>query len=367
MRFPLFSTIPSPNSAKGRRPCLSFFGGIGDARHLLRTLIGISEFEKPSKVRKRYHFTIVDINKCAIVRDLIVFMLLDKLSDLDMSSDEALTLRNTIFFSYMSTMMPHFAFNRLHKTIDQALTCLKSGKQPLKWVYLHTSDIPLYIEVLTNWRGKGLNLFTPSKAISIVTTQLKNGEIAGFAPELLPGCKKDNILYFGTAMLRPSEKILELYDPGMLELLQDYSNKPKQHMAKFRKYLRDNWSFNTTLLDIDWYDALTDKNEYDIGFDPFQSLGAFQDENLRTKLDKPSRLFHYFSPFFLDAANSIKQLRERLTVEATLGDLVDTAERIRFGLYDDPDVVKENCKAADHVRPKTFPVLYDRIHLRNVP
>jgi hypothetical protein len=50
-----------------------FLGGIGDARHLLRTMIGISEFEKPSKVRKRCHFTIVDINKCAIVRDLVVF------------------------------------------------------------------------------------------------------------------------------------------------------------------------------------------------------------------------------------------------------------------------------------------------------
>jgi hypothetical protein len=54
-----------------------FLRGISDARHLLRTLIAISEFEKPS-------FTIVNINKCAIVRDLIVFMLLGKLSDLDM-------------------------------------------------------------------------------------------------------------------------------------------------------------------------------------------------------------------------------------------------------------------------------------------
>ena len=35
--------------------------------------------------------------------------------------------------------------------------------------------------------------------------------------------------------------------------------------------------FNTKLLDIDWYNALTDKDEYDIGFDPFQSLAAFQD------------------------------------------------------------------------------------------
>jgi Domain of unknown function (DUF4470) len=96
-----------------------FLRGISDARHLLRTLIAISEFEKPS-------FTIVDINKCAIVRDLIVFMLVGKLSDLDMSSDEALTLRNTIFFIYMSTMMPHFMFVQLHETIDQALTCLKS-------------------------------------------------------------------------------------------------------------------------------------------------------------------------------------------------------------------------------------------------
>jgi hypothetical protein len=59
--------------------------------------------------------------------------------------------------------------------------------------------------------------------------------------------------------------------------------------------------------------------------------------------------------FFLEAAKAIQYLGVRLQVEAILGDYVDAAEKIQFSLYD------------AEARPKEFPVLYDRIHLSNVP
>jgi len=163
---------------------------------------------------------------------------------------------------------------------------------------------------LTNWHGKALNFFTTSKVINIVTTQLKNGVIPGLAPELLPGCKKDNILYNDASTFGQDIEVTRSRDANYSKNIWI---KRSSIWWSFRNIcsLQDNWSFNTTLLDIDWYDALADKDAYDIGFDPFQSLGAFQDENLPTKPDNPPLLFDYFSPFFLDAANSIKQLRER--------------------------------------------------------
>lgn len=69
----------------------------------------------------------------------------------------------------------------------------------------------------------------------------------------------------------------------------------------------------------------------------------------------PDRLFEHMKAFFLEAAKAIGYLGEKLKVEAILGDYVDVAEKIQFGLYD------------AEVRPKEFPILYDRIHLSNVP
>jgi hypothetical protein len=44
----------------------------------------------------------------------------------------------------------------------------------------------------------------------------------------------------------------------------------------------------------------------------------------------------------MDAANAIKQLCECVIVEAALGDVIETTKRIQFGLFDDPNDVKEN-------------------------
>ena len=57
------------------------FGGIGDARHVFKTLLDIKHREEYFKAPvRKYHLTIVDINPHALARDLIVFVLLDDLS-----------------------------------------------------------------------------------------------------------------------------------------------------------------------------------------------------------------------------------------------------------------------------------------------
>lgn len=50
------------------------FGGVGDGRHMLQTLIGICELEeKHEKLKRTYHLAVNDIHKCAIARDLIIW------------------------------------------------------------------------------------------------------------------------------------------------------------------------------------------------------------------------------------------------------------------------------------------------------
>lgn len=105
-----------------------FFGGVGDARNVLQTLIDIANQEKTKKVVQRsYRVTVNDIARCAIARNLIVWILLDDLSEANSESNEASMLLNTIFFIHISTMMPPYAFNQLNSTIDHALDALKKG------------------------------------------------------------------------------------------------------------------------------------------------------------------------------------------------------------------------------------------------
>ncbi|KUJ24365.1 uncharacterized protein LY89DRAFT_19491 [Mollisia scopiformis] len=348
-----------------------FFGGIGDARNLLRTIIDVAEYDRrPHSQKKSYHFTIVDINTCAITRDMILFMMLDEFSGQEPKSDEALETLSTIFYIYIATLMPHCAFLYFDRMIDKAIQALESGSQPLKWLYLHEQDIPKYLRILKQWKGEALQVFTVTQVINKVTKQLGQFKdmLQGMAPPLPTGCEQDKSLYFSTAMLTPPEKIMQLHDQEMSKLLKKYQSNPRETVSELKKHAKQHWKFNTTLVDVGFYYSLVDKNEYDIGHDPFQARESFEDKTLPSQPLKPSRLYDYLSPFFQDVANAIKHLRGRIQVEAMLGDFVDTAESIRFGLYHDKDDTSPSSSIiTTNSRPRDFPILYDRIHLSNVP
>lgn len=124
------------------------FAGIGDARNLFRTLIDVADHERRLDSPKRdYHFTIIDINKCTITRNLIVLILLDELAGHDEGSDEALALLSTLYYVFIAPLIPRYAFRRLHEIISRALAALKAGTQPLRFVYCHINDMAKYIEV----------------------------------------------------------------------------------------------------------------------------------------------------------------------------------------------------------------------------
>jgi hypothetical protein len=65
-------------------PISYLFCGIGDARHLMRTIIDIAAHEKKLKnPSKKYHFLINNVKKCVMAQDLVIFMLLDELKNVD--------------------------------------------------------------------------------------------------------------------------------------------------------------------------------------------------------------------------------------------------------------------------------------------
>jgi hypothetical protein len=342
-----------------------FVGGVGDARNALQTITVLAQHEAHGTTpERRYHLTLNDIHKTALARDLIVCILLDDLSTLDAESIEAANILNTIFFTYISTMMPPYAFDQLNGTIDRALTTLKAGQQPLKWLYMHKKDIPSYITALTHWKEEASDVFTSAEIVNKVSWNMRTKGTSSFIKEADPVYKNEKQLYIEAAALFPSKKILQLHDPQFFELVEKYSKKPKAHAEKFKKHVEEHWHFNITLMDKQWYED-HDHDKFDIGFDPFELLGHFAYDEVDTKPRNPTRLFDHVAPFFVDAAQAITKLEGRLRVEAILGDYIDVAENIQFGLFDTEELSPKD--GASTFRPKDFPTVFDFIHLSNVP
>jgi hypothetical protein len=354
------ATIFEPDMFKAFAPEtkeVSFFlGGVGDARAVLQTFAVISESERlKGSPERKYHFTINDISKSALARNMVVWMLLNKLTELD-EEDEREMVLNTVFFIYLSTLMPRYAFEMLGETISNAIDTLEKGNSPLKWLFLHEKDIPSYLAALRYWLGEGKQIFTSNEIVGKVALKMSISEAAGhMRNEGNAFYKNEKRLYIESAVLFPSNRVLQLHDPGFLEMIQKYSTSPRKNSKIFKKYLGENWHFNTTLMDKDWYADLQGKHMFDLGFNPFEAIDHFAYLEVQTKPNRPDRLFEHMKPFFLEAAKAIEYLGERLKVEAILGDYVDVAEKIQFGLYETV------------TRPKEFPILYDRIHLSNVP
>ena len=345
-----------------------FLGGVGDARNVLQTLSVLAELEQNSKIpRRRYHFTMNDIHKSALARDLVTFLLLDDLSELNETSDEAWMILNTIFFVFTSTMMPEYAYTQLNSTIERALDILTSGGQPLKWLYLHKKDIPRYIAALEFWKYNATKTTTNAKVIACVIKAMAISPDRGLNKQF--GVDKpsqpEEELYYQTAALLPCQKILQKYDPVLLELMGPIDkHRPKAKARVIREHVQRHWHWNTTLMDQEsckeWYhDQMITQDPFDVGFSPFQFYKQFPYHEVSNKPRSPDRLFDHMVPFFADAAQAIKHLGGRLQAEFVRGDYTVIAERLHFGLYED---VSEEC-----ARPKDFPTIYDRIHLSNVP
>lgn len=361
------SGVPVDEKAVARRELVSFlFVGIGDARNMLRTIIGIAECEQTRT--KKYHITINDINKTALARDLVIFMLLEDLSQLDPKSEEYTEVMTTIYFIYIAVMMPRFVFDRMQQTIDRALIALKSRNQPSKVFCLNRQHFPEYIKVLVSWKGSAQTLLPAKKVIQMGTRQVSGlAEMVSNSLEVTRKCKAERELYLATLVLQPPTSLLEKYDSAMLELLQRYQSRPRANAPRFRDHICKYWEINTTLMDEDWYRDLQNKEHLDFGHDPYEAAERFTDEVLVAK--NPEKLYDYMVPFFRETAKALVVLEGRLEVEIILGDCVDVAEQLRFGLFPTcGDPTGENGEVSNfEVRPEHFPTSFNRIHLSNVP
>ena len=61
---------------------------------------------------------------------------------------------NMLFFIYTGPIKPPYAPAQLEKTTTRVRKALEAGEQPIKWLFLHKQDIPLYIKAMRAWQEK---------------------------------------------------------------------------------------------------------------------------------------------------------------------------------------------------------------------
>ncbi|TVY65623.1 hypothetical protein LSUE1_G006744 [Lachnellula suecica] len=300
-------------------------GGICDGRHLLMSLFHACNIILPLTMS-------IDM----LWQDIVIWTLMDDLSNSNAGTDKHLLILTTLFFVWVGAMIPRYAFVKLHQIITRVLEALEAGKQPLSWLYLHEKDFALYVDCLKTWQSKALKVFPNAEVIIRVLSSMKDirARMPGFMERVPAKIQTEKLLYEHAATRYPPKRFMELEDPKMLKLLDEYSTQPKINASKFKDYIQTEWNFNTTLTDTDWY-AEAPAN-YEIGHDPFDMILAFRgtdDNNFKSA----TQLFDYLSPFFSSAAQGLKHVSGRCTVEVYPGDYVHFSEQVRFGLFQTSD------------------------------
>ncbi|TCD64576.1 hypothetical protein EIP91_003904 [Steccherinum ochraceum] len=135
-----------------------FFGGVGDARHVYGSIIGIhAAFNRLSKNKKskfRTHFTLLDIHPTALARDLCMFLLLDELLRKEGSYDQetVIEIKATIFYTFLGVIVPPYCHRRFHALVKNVIERLQQSPPLLPaWIHVNADSIPGILRSLHHW------------------------------------------------------------------------------------------------------------------------------------------------------------------------------------------------------------------------
>ncbi|KAK7056830.1 hypothetical protein VNI00_002547 [Paramarasmius palmivorus] len=348
-----------------------FFGGVGDARHPLRTLLDLGllyrDLKEDRRKLLRFHLTLNDINAHALARDLCLFSLLLQLKGAtdDMSKEE---LRMTILHLWLGIIMPPYCFIRLKETLQSLRT--KLGTEPCQipdWLFVNPSSIGPIVASLNYWD-------TELKDVS--AGQLIEQRLRDQYPE---SDKKNAILsaekafFEGVYTFAPPAALRSSLYSGDLTRLWEARRKPgaarvdiNKLQARAYREVKTTWKPNITHFS-------RFRNDYrpnqppafdgvgDAGFDMFEDVAQIdtlnRDLGLYAQMQKevdPDCPSYSIVSVYLDAIiQTLETLRESIKIEFLLGDYNRELTKMLVG--------------DDIERPKEFPRKFTRIWLSNIP
>ena len=261
-----------------KSPISIFFGGIGDARNLYATMIEIARLEgkddKPS--RRKYHATINDIKDGALARNLVMFCLLDDLSEMSHQSRDQLTEQLTVlFFVFVAAVMPPYVAKRVQEVIKRAASALRSGADLLPWVHIPACNKDAIMQCLESWQGDIKSRYSVTEIANASVKYFCEDEASRFQVlgrvEERKGCAKEIEYYRQTGALWPPISISTAHEPSLLIERERAMNCWKNARTQVRR----NWKVNVTMLGRGWGNGTTGSVDGVLASDPFR-LAAYE-------------------------------------------------------------------------------------------
>ncbi|KAJ7036536.1 hypothetical protein C8F04DRAFT_953716 [Mycena alexandri] len=131
-------------------------GGVGDARHVYSTLVGLHRaHQKMDEKRQgafRVHITLLDIHPAPLARDLCMILLLDEMITAGDNSIVKAELLSTMFYTFAGVVMPGYCYNRLARVMEDLKLSLEGvGRKLPSWIHIDSRATSKIIPVLDFW------------------------------------------------------------------------------------------------------------------------------------------------------------------------------------------------------------------------
>lgn len=261
----------------------------------------------------------------------------------------------TLFYTFISQVMPPVIYDHLQETIESAIRCLE-GTHPLPlWIRFDQNDHNAMLSALKLWKTEVIKQY-PSKDFvdNALAGHLKArmalaqyGVPTDHMLDVVPqGCRSEFKDYFKTGLLLPPQFALDVK-------LRAIINAPESdsRYRDIRNHVEATWKPNVTLADLSYLRQGIDL--FDVGHNPAELATHLYGGCIWQEPKNPKKLYDYARPFFFKVAHALAKIGDRLIVEALSGDITFVLDKIQTGRVKNRD--------------GACPTKCDRIHLSNIP
>ncbi|KAK4930924.1 hypothetical protein LTR49_002690 [Elasticomyces elasticus] len=235
-------------------------------------------------------------------------------------------------------------------------------------------DLPAYLDVprayrsqivkiLKEWQHQAGAEFPARRMRSDMITQRRSRQ--GMNPPTRNEWKIERKFYEKTGILHMPSPFNQIYEETVHTAYQSFVADPSQQMRAASNHVDANWAPNVTMVDLEWlrHRPPCEGVDIDLGEDPY----GFGDRilGLGILLETGVDFMKDINAWFMVISACLSQMKPFIKIEACLGDVTAVLEQIRHGVVGHREGVDHTPDAEES--SGTYPQLYDRIHLSNIP
>ncbi|KAK3641500.1 hypothetical protein LTR56_011314 [Elasticomyces elasticus] len=241
-------------------------------------------------------------------------------------------------------------------------------------------DLPAYLDVprayrsqivkiLKEWQHQAGAEFPARRMRSDMITQRRSRQ--GMNPPTRNEWKIERKFYEPpwlrrkTGILHMPSPFNQIYEETVHTAYQSFVADPSQQMRAASNHVDANWAPNVTMVDLEWlrHRPPCEGVDIDLGEDPY----GFGDRilGLGILLETGVDFMKDINAWFMVISACLSQMKPFIKIEACLGDVTAVLEQIRHGVVGHREGVDHTPDAEES--SGTYPQLYDRIHLSNIP